>query len=67
MLVYLSTHTIIDRIWNYIESGKAEGAKVLLGGEKRSSRGYWVDPTSESDASIILRWWIDLSLQSSLT
>ena len=36
-----------DRVWNYIESGKAEGAKVVYGGVKRKTRGYWVDPTSE--------------------
>ena len=35
-----------DRVWGYIESGKAQGAKVVLGGEKRTSKGYWVDPTS---------------------
>lgn len=34
-----------DRVWGYIEAGKAEGATVLLGGEKRSSKGYYVDPT----------------------
>lgn len=35
-----------ERVWSYIESGKSQGAKVLFGGEKRSGRGYWVDPTS---------------------
>ncbi|EJD00956.1 NAD-aldehyde dehydrogenase [Fomitiporia mediterranea MF3/22] len=37
--------TQYERVWNYIESGKAEGAKVIIGGEKRKGRGYWVDPT----------------------
>ncbi|KAJ3530670.1 hypothetical protein NMY22_g8480 [Coprinellus aureogranulatus] len=34
-----------DRVWGYIESGKAEGAHVLVGGEKRNTKGYYVDPT----------------------
>ena len=36
-----------DRVWSYIESGRAEGAKIVLGGEKRQTNGYWVDPTSK--------------------
>ncbi|KAF9058079.1 aldehyde dehydrogenase domain-containing protein [Panaeolus papilionaceus] len=38
-----------DRVWGYIESGKQEGAKVVLGGDKRSEKGYWVDPTIFTD------------------
>jgi aldehyde dehydrogenase (NAD+) len=34
-------------VWEYIERGKKEGAKLVLGGEKRSGRGYFVDPTSK--------------------
>ncbi|KAI0698901.1 aldehyde dehydrogenase domain-containing protein [Cytidiella melzeri] len=34
-----------DKVWSYIESGKQQGAKLVLGGEKRSSKGYYVDPT----------------------
>nr|GAT54025.1 NAD-aldehyde dehydrogenase [Mycena chlorophos] len=34
-----------DRVWGYIESGKAEGAQVILGGTKRSGKGFFVDPT----------------------
>ncbi|KAF5369841.1 hypothetical protein D9758_001136 [Tetrapyrgos nigripes] len=37
--------TQYDRVWSYIESGKAEGAKIVLGGEKRSGKGFFVDPT----------------------
>ena len=37
-----------DRVWGYIDSGKAEGAKAILGGQKRGSKGYFVDPTSKS-------------------
>lgn len=36
-----------DRVWSYIESGKKEGAKVVVGGEKRTSKGFFVDPCGE--------------------
>lgn len=39
-----------DKIWSYIEAGKQAGAKVALGGQKRSTKGYYVDPTSKLDA-----------------
>lgn len=34
-----------DKIWSYIDAGKSEGAKCVLGGEKRAGKGYYVDPT----------------------
>jgi aldehyde dehydrogenase (NAD+) len=34
-----------DRVWGYIESGKGEGAEIVIGGEKRQGKGYYVDPT----------------------
>ncbi|EKM59608.1 uncharacterized protein PHACADRAFT_250213 [Phanerochaete carnosa HHB-10118-sp] len=34
-----------DKIWSYIEAGKQQGAQCILGGEKRSGKGYYVDPT----------------------
>ncbi|RDB22673.1 Aldehyde dehydrogenase [Hypsizygus marmoreus] len=34
-----------DRVWGYIEAGKQEGAKPILGGIKRAGKGYYVDPT----------------------
>ncbi|KAF5321985.1 hypothetical protein D9619_000461 [Psilocybe cf. subviscida] len=40
-----------ERVWSYIEAGKAGGAKVALGGEKRSGKGFWVDPTIFTDIS----------------
>ncbi|KAF9569015.1 aldehyde dehydrogenase [Agrocybe pediades] len=40
-----------DRVWGYIESGKEEGARVILGGEKRAGKGYYVDPTIFADIS----------------
>lgn len=38
-----------DRVWSYIESGKQEGAKVVLGGTKRTGKGFFVDPTIFTD------------------
>lgn len=35
-----------DKIWSYIEAGKQQGATLVLGGEKRAGKGYYVDPTS---------------------
>jgi len=34
-----------DKILGYIESGKAEGAKVALGGGRLGDKGYFVQPT----------------------
>lgn len=47
----------------YIEKGKAEGAQLVLGGERIGSRGFYVQPTifadCHDDMSIVqvqLRW-----------
>jgi aldehyde dehydrogenase (NAD+) len=34
-----------DKIMSYIESGKAAGAKAVVGGERFGDRGYYVKPT----------------------
>lgn len=34
-----------DKIWSYIESGKSQGAEIVLGGKKRPGKGFFVDPT----------------------
>ncbi|KAF8076295.1 aldehyde dehydrogenase domain-containing protein [Lyophyllum atratum] len=34
-----------DKVWGYIEAGKQEGAKAILGGAKRPGKGFFVDPT----------------------
>jgi len=34
-----------DKVWGYIEAGIQEGAKPILGGQKRTGKGYYVDPT----------------------
>ena len=36
-----------DKVWGYIENGKAQGAKLALGGEKRPGKGFFVDATSK--------------------
>ncbi|KAJ6539257.1 NAD-aldehyde dehydrogenase [Mycena capillaripes] len=41
--------TQYDRVWSYIEAGKKEGAKVVLGGTKRPGKGFFVDPTIFTD------------------
>ncbi|KAG9083707.1 aldehyde dehydrogenase (NAD(P)(+)) ald5 [Ceratobasidium sp. UAMH 11750] len=38
-----------DRIMGYIESGKAQGAKVAIGGERHGSEGYFIQPTVFTD------------------
>ncbi|XP_006460020.1 NAD-aldehyde dehydrogenase [Agaricus bisporus var. bisporus H97] len=38
-----------DRVWAYIEAGKQEGAKPILGGVKRTGKGFFVDPTIFTD------------------
>lgn len=35
-----------DKVWGFIEAGKREGAKVVLGGQRRTGKGFFVDPTS---------------------
>ncbi|KAI6135237.1 aldehyde dehydrogenase [Pisolithus thermaeus] len=34
-----------DRIMGYIDSGKKEGAKIHIGGERHGSEGYFIQPT----------------------
>jgi aldehyde dehydrogenase (NAD+) len=34
-----------DRILGYIDSGKKEGAKLLTGGNRLGTRGYFIEPT----------------------
>ncbi|KAF8971916.1 aldehyde dehydrogenase domain-containing protein [Flammula alnicola] len=40
----LISKTQYDRVWGYIDSGKKEGAHLILGGEKRTGKGYYADP-----------------------
>ena len=38
-----------DRIMGYIDSGKAQGATLHLGGERSGKEGYFVKPTIFTD------------------
>jgi aldehyde dehydrogenase (NAD+) len=38
-----------DRIMGYIESGKKEGARLLTGGNRLGSKGYFIEPTVFAD------------------
>jgi aldehyde dehydrogenase (NAD+) len=38
-----------DKVMSYIEAGKKEGAKLLCGGDRVGSRGYFVRPTVFAD------------------
>jgi len=40
-----------EKILGYIESGKAEGAKVILGGGRNGDKGYNVQPTIFTDVT----------------
>jgi len=38
-----------DKILGYIESGKQEGAKLMMGGERLGTKGYYIAPTIFGD------------------
>jgi len=35
----------LNRVCSYLESGRAEGAKAVVGGERQGDKGYFVKPT----------------------
>ena len=39
----------------YIESGKSEGAKVLLGGERHGNEGFFIKPTIITDVHLDMK------------
>lgn len=39
------------KIMSYIETGKAEGAKCLLGGDRLGTKGYYIQPTIFSEVT----------------
>ncbi|KAJ2982036.1 hypothetical protein NQ176_g1649 [Zarea fungicola] len=41
----------LDRIMNYIKSGKEQGATVETGGERHGTKGYFIQPTIFSNVS----------------
>ncbi|KAI6156123.1 aldehyde dehydrogenase [Pisolithus thermaeus] len=44
-----------DRIMGYIDSGKKEGARIHLGGERHGSEGYFIQPTIFLDTNPDMR------------
>jgi phenylacetaldehyde dehydrogenase len=44
----------LDRVTGYIASGRAEGAEVVVGGERQGSEGYFLKPTvlAQTDRSM---------------
>jgi len=40
-----------DKIMGYIESGKAQGAKVMCGGGREGEKGYFIQPTVFADVT----------------
>merc|ERR1711939_415031 len=40
-----------DKVMGYIEKGKAEGAKLALGGSRHGDVGYFVEPTVFTDVT----------------
>jgi aldehyde dehydrogenase (NAD+) len=47
----------MERVLGYIDSGKAEGARVTAGGGRMNKPGYFVDPTIFADVSTDMQIW----------
>ena len=35
----------LDRVLSYIDYGKTDGAKLLVGGKRHGNKGFFVEPT----------------------
>jgi aldehyde dehydrogenase (NAD+) len=42
-------HAQFDKVMSYIDSGRAEGAKLVCGGERVGDKGYFIQPTVFAD------------------
>ncbi|RKF19394.1 aldehyde dehydrogenase family protein [Altericroceibacterium spongiae] len=53
----LVSESQLDRVTGYIQSGQAEGADVLVGGQRKDGEGWYVEPTVlvETEASMKVR------------
>lgn len=40
-----------DRVMGYIQKGKEEGAKLVVGGERHGKKGYYIQPTVFADVT----------------
>jgi acyl-CoA reductase-like NAD-dependent aldehyde dehydrogenase len=45
----------LDRVLSYVDIGKQEGAKVVAGGERIGTKGYFMKPTVLSDVTNAMR------------
>ncbi|KRA80827.1 betaine-aldehyde dehydrogenase [Altererythrobacter sp. Root672] len=45
----------LERVTGYIESGRQEGARVLVGGERKEGPGWFVEPTVLVDTEATMR------------
>ncbi|GBB86606.1 hypothetical protein RclHR1_00130047 [Rhizophagus clarus] len=45
------SQTQFDKIMSFIESGKKQGAKLLIGGERDGKEGYFIKPTIFTDTN----------------
>jgi len=45
------SQTQFDRVMSFIESGKKEGATLLMGGERYGKKGYFIKPTIFTDVN----------------
>lgn len=45
------SQTQFDRVISYVESGKEQGARVVVGGGRLGDKGYYVHPTVFTDVS----------------
>ncbi|KXN81421.1 Aldehyde dehydrogenase [Leucoagaricus sp. SymC.cos] len=49
------SQTQYDRVMGYINSGKSEGAKIHIGGERHGEEGYFIKPTVIVDAQASMK------------
>jgi aldehyde dehydrogenase (NAD+) len=47
----------LERVLNYIEIGKAEGAEIVAGGNRIGGKGYFVEPTVFTKMTPEMRIW----------
>lgn len=45
----LVSETHLNRVMGYVDSGRADGARVVTGGQRRGGHGYFVEPTVFAD------------------
>lgn len=45
----------MDRVLSYVEHGKTDGAKLLAGGKRHGTKGFFVEPTVFADVTDNMR------------